>query len=95
MNKTLDKVNSYIKQEPGPFNVVFDLGGGLLAWKPDQIIKSIFKEREVQKIVMDEIFCHPDWVELDKGTLDRNKAIERAAIRTGLHPSEIKNNLCS
>jgi putative hydrolase of the HAD superfamily len=71
-------------------NVVFDLGGVLLTWKPHQIIKRIFKDREVQKTVMDEIFCHPDWVELDKGTLDRNKAIERAAIRTGLHASEIR-----
>ena len=90
MNQRLEKVNSYIRQELGPFDVVFDLGGVLLTWKPDQIIKRKFKEREVQKIVMDEVICHPDWVELDKGTLDRNKAIERAAIRTGLHPSEIK-----
>jgi putative hydrolase of the HAD superfamily len=90
MNQTLDQVNSYIKQEPGPFNIVFDLGGVLLTWKPEQIIKGIFKDREVQKIVMDEIFCHPDWVDLDRGTLDKDIAIERATLRTGLLKSEIK-----
>ncbi len=90
MNQTLDQVNNYIRHEPGFFNVVFDLGGVLLTWKPDRIIKRIFKDREIQKIVMDEIFCHPDWVELDRGTLDRDSAIERAAFRTGLPQSEIK-----
>jgi len=90
MNRTIGKVNSYIRQEPGLFDVVFDLGGVLLTWRPDQIIKSIFKDQEVQKIVMEEVFCHPDWVELDRGTLDRNIAIERAAFRTGLPMSEIK-----
>jgi len=83
-------VNELTQLGQNTLNVVFDLGGVLLTWKPEQIIRSIFKDREVQKIVMDEIFCHPDWVELDRGTLDRNKAIERAAIRTGLHTPEIK-----
>lgn len=90
MNQTLDQVNSYIRQEPGPFNIVFDLGGVLLTWKPEQIVKGIFKDREVQKIVMDEIFCHPDWIDLDRGTLDKDIAIERATFRTGLPKSEIK-----
>jgi putative hydrolase of the HAD superfamily len=90
MNQTLDRVNGYINQDSEPFNIVFDLGGVLLTWKPEQIIKSIFKDREIQKIVMDEIFRHSDWVELDRGTLDRDIAIERAAFRTGLHTSEIK-----
>lgn len=90
MNQALDQVNSYIRQEPGLFNVVFDLGGVLLTWKPEQIIRSIFKNREIQKIVMDQIFSHPDWVELDRGTLDKAIAIERAASRTGLPEAEIK-----
>jgi putative hydrolase of the HAD superfamily len=90
MNQALGQVNSYMSQEPGLFNVVFDLGGVLLTWKPDQIIKRIFKDREGQKIIMDKFFCHRDWIDLDRGILDREKAIERAAVRTHLDASKIK-----
>ena len=90
MKQTLDQVNSYLRQEPRLFDVVFDLGGVLLTWKPHQLIKRLFKDREIQKMVMDEIICHPDWLELDRGTLDKEMAIERAAVRTGLDVSKIK-----
>ena len=70
-------------------NVAFDLGGVVFTWQPDQIIKSVFEDRETQKKVRSEIFAHPDWVELDRGILDRGEAIERGAMRTGLSRSEI------
>ena len=58
-------------------NVVFDLGGVVFTWQPDQIIKSVFEDRETQEKVRLEMFAHPDWVELDRGILDRGEAIER------------------
>ena len=70
-------------------NVVFDLGGVIFTWQPDQIIESVFEDRETQEKVRSEIFAHPDWVELDKGILDRGEAIERGAMRTELSRSEI------
>ncbi len=70
-------------------NVVFDLGGVVFTWQPDQIIKSVFEDRETQEKVRSEIFVHPDWVELDRGILDRGEAIERGAIRTELSRSKI------
>ena len=81
---------SYMQQGPYPLNVVFDLGGVVFTWKPEDIIVSVFEDREIQQKVKDEIFCHPDWIELDRGTLDIDIAIERAVIRTGLSGSEIK-----
>jgi putative hydrolase of the HAD superfamily len=39
------------------------------------------------------VFTHPDWLELDRGTLGREEAIRRAARRTGIAESEMKKLL--
>ena len=70
-------------------NVVFDLGGVVFSWQPDQIIKNVFEDKETQEKVKSEIFSHPEWLDLDKGILDRDEAIERSAIRTKLPRSKI------
>jgi trehalose synthase len=83
-------IKEIISKETCPLNVVFDLGGVLLTWEPEEIIKAVFEESEIHQTVMDEIFFHPDWIELDRGTMDGDIAIERAAVRTGISVSQIK-----
>ena len=70
-------------------NIVFDLGGVVFTWEPETIIASVFAEPEVRARVRTEIFGHADWYELDRGTLPLQKAIRRAAIRTGLAVSTV------
>ena len=70
-------------------NIVFDLGGVVFKWQPDQIIESVFDNEETQKKVKTQIFEHPDWAELDRGTLSVDEAIERGATRTKLSRLEI------
>ena len=70
-------------------NIVFDLGGVVFDWRPDKIIESVFNDVEKQHLVRDEIFRHPDWVELDRGTLSKEQAIEREVTRTRLLHSDI------
>lgn len=70
-------------------NIVFDLGGVIFNWQPDKIIRSVFDDSEIQQLVRVEIFEHADWVELDKGTLDVERAIDRGALRTKLPRSDI------
>ena len=70
-------------------NIVFDLGGVVLTWKPDEIIATVFDDPETQAVVLAGVFGHADWLELDRGTLDRDQAILRAAARTGLPESRI------
>lgn len=72
-------------------NIVFDLGGVVFNWQPDKIIESAFENEEHQQLVREKIFKHPDWLELDRGTLSKEKAIERGAMRTGLPHSVISN----
>ena len=70
-------------------NIVFDLGGVVFDWRPDKIIESVFDDVEKQYLVRDEIFRHPDWVELDRGTLSKEQAIDRGVMRTRLLHSDI------
>ncbi|MBN2012792.1 HAD family phosphatase [candidate division KSB1 bacterium] len=70
-------------------NIVFDLGGVVFHWNPKQIIEDVFEDLEIQEKIMAEVFRHDDWILLDKGLLDNNDAIHRAAARTGASPADI------
>lgn len=74
-------------------NLIFDLGGVVVRWEPDAIIAGVFQDEKSRAAVREGVFAHPDWLELDRGTLDREDAIRRAAQRTGMAPSEIRRLL--
>lgn len=74
-------------------NIVFDLGGVVFNWQPDAIIESIFEDADTQDLIRKEIFGHTDWVELDRGTITLERAIERGASRTGLPCQDIERVL--
>ena len=65
-------------------NVVFDLGGVVFDWQPDALVRRVFDDPEAQALARREIIGHPDWIELDRGTLALDQAIVRGAARTGL-----------
>jgi len=70
-------------------NIVFDLGGVVVTWEPDALIARAFPEPRAQVTVRREVLEHPDWVELDRGTLSRQEAASRAADRTGLSAVDV------
>lgn len=65
-------------------NIVFDLGGVVFRWQPDVLVRRVFDDLQTQARVRREIIDHPDWIELDRGTLALDAAIARGASRTGL-----------
>ena len=69
---------------------MFDLGGVVVRWDPDAIIAGVFSDPHVQRKVKAALFEHPDWLELDRGTLGRDEAISRAAQRTGISVADMK-----
>jgi putative hydrolase of the HAD superfamily len=71
------------------YSVVFDLGRVLLHWSPDEILQNSFANEQTRSLVMREVFRHPDWLELDRGTLQERDAIRRFHERTGLSMSEM------
>ena len=74
-------------------NVVFDLGGVVFSWRPNDIIGRVFDDPDTQSLVKTQIFEHHDWVELDRGTISFDRAVERGASRTGLPHSEVRKLL--
>ena len=62
-------------------------------WQPENIIRHFFEDADQQDIVRSEIFSHPDWLELDRGTIETDQAIVRGAARTGLPRQKIADLL--
>jgi putative hydrolase of the HAD superfamily len=71
-------------------NVVFDLGGVVVAWKPDEIVARAFADPDDRRLARREIIGHPDWLALDRGTLSYDDAVVRGAKRTGLSEAAVR-----
>ena len=70
-------------------NVVFDFGGVLVRWQPEAIIAGFYTDEPLRALVRDAVFRHPDWIDLDRGTLSDSVAIERFAARMGRPAAEM------
>ncbi len=70
-------------------NVMFDLGGVLLEWSPEKILQTMFVEEAAREAVRQGAFLHPDWLEMDRGTLAEDEAIVRFSERCGRSREEM------
>ena len=71
-------------------NVIFDLGGVVFRWDPQRIVRSFYADDTLHQPILTEVFQHPDWIELDRGTLDEPDAIHRFRMRTGRSAEEMQ-----
>ena len=65
----------------------------VVTWQPEAIIAKAFADPQAQTAVRKHIFGHPDWIELDRGTLPLHQAIAQGTLRTGLPEAEIASLL--
>ncbi|MCG8605808.1 HAD family phosphatase [bacterium] len=72
------------------FNIIFDLGGVVLEWNPDALVAEVFEDSNDRIKARAQIIGHPDWLELDRGTLKLERAIKNATRRTGLAEVDIR-----
>lgn len=70
-------------------NVVFDFGGVLVTWKPQDVVAGMFDDEGLQRTVLESVFHHQDWHELDRGTFTEPEIAGAFAARTGLGESVI------
>ncbi|MFL6600081.1 MAG: HAD family hydrolase [Steroidobacteraceae bacterium] len=70
-------------------NVIFDLGGVVIEWNPDRILASYYADPEIRALMKTALFLHPDWLQLDRGTLQEADLLARAADRTGRPAAEL------
>jgi putative hydrolase of the HAD superfamily len=74
-------------------NVVFDFGGVLVRWRPIELIERLYPDEPLRARVREMVFEHPDWVEMDRGTLSDAAAAERFAARLGRPEAEMHSLL--
>jgi len=74
-------------------NIIFDLGGVVVRWEPEALLARTFDNPGICKVVHRQFLAHPDWLELDRGTLAPEDAVARAARRTGLADNLFANLL--
>lgn len=72
-------------------NVIFDFGGVLVAWRPQEIIESFYSEPELREALRTHAFHHEDWLAMDRGTLDEPTIVRRIATRMERPEREIAN----
>jgi putative hydrolase of the HAD superfamily len=70
-------------------NIIFDLGGVVLRWDPDDILRQFYSDEASRAHAKREIFQHTDWLDMDRGTLLEPDAILRFHQRTGRSRDEI------
>jgi putative hydrolase of the HAD superfamily len=74
-------------------NVIFDLGGVVIEWNPDRILESYYADPEMRATMKTELFLHPDWLQMDRGTLNEADLLVRLAGRTGRPAAELSGLL--
>jgi len=67
-------------------NIVFDMGGVLIDFNPDRSLKNHFPE-ELHEKVKKETFLSREWVEMDRGTIEVEEAVEIMCSRL---PEELR-----
>jgi len=70
-----------ILNSTAPRNVIFDFGGVLLRWQPQVIIDAFYAEEDLRGSLSRNVFRHPDWIEMDRGSLAEDAAVHRFAAR--------------
>ena len=70
-------------------NLVFDLGGVVVRWDPDAIIAGVFSDPGIRAKVKADVFSHPDWLEIDRGTATPEEFVRRLASRTGIGEADL------
>ena len=71
-------------------NVIFDFGGVLVTWRPQEIIDSFYADPALRESVRAHAFQHEDWLEMDRGTLDEATVVERFAARMRRPEAELR-----
>lgn len=71
-------------------NVIFDFGGVLVRWQPEAVIAGFYADDVLRERVRAAVFSHPDWLDIDRGTLIEDTAIERFAARMDRPAAEMR-----
>jgi putative hydrolase of the HAD superfamily len=72
-------------------NIIFDFGGVLVTWRPQEIIDSFYAEPALREALRTHAFQHDDWLDMDRGTLDAATVATRCAARMARPEAELRS----
>ncbi|MGY3859667.1 HAD family hydrolase [Aeromonas intestinalis] len=67
--------------------IIFDLGRVVVSWDPVAIVRSVMGTVDAERLA-ERLFNHPDWLEVDRGTLSLHTMARQAEARTGLSAAQ-------
>ncbi|WP_421255619.1 HAD family hydrolase [Aeromonas sp. 600282] len=67
--------------------IIFDLGRVVVSWDPVGIVRSVRGPQGAEQLA-EQLFNHPDWLEVDRGTMSLHNMAREAQARTGLSAAE-------
>ncbi len=67
--------------------IIFDLGRVVVSWDPVGIVSSVRGPQGAEQLA-EQLFNHPDWLEVDRGTMSLHTMAREAQARTGLSAAE-------
>jgi putative hydrolase of the HAD superfamily len=70
-------------------NAIFDLGGVVIEWNPDRVLENYYVDTQVRAKMKAQMFQHPDWLEMDRGTMQEAELLARLGMRTGRPAQEL------
>jgi putative hydrolase of the HAD superfamily len=70
-------------------NIVFDLGGVVVAYDRAALLAELYADPTLQATVRAVIDTHLEWADMDRGTLSELDAVARAAARSGVAAAEL------
>lgn len=70
-------------------NIVFDLGNVLISFRPADYLKRSNYPPELQQTILADIFSNTEWLMLDNGNIDTEKAIDLISKKSSLKKEEI------
>lgn len=67
--------------------IIFDLGRVVVSWDPVGIVSAVRGPQGAAELA-ERLFNHPDWLEVDRGTLSLHTMARQAQTRTGLSAAD-------
>ncbi|MCZ6828697.1 MAG: HAD family phosphatase [Gammaproteobacteria bacterium] len=70
-------------------NIVLDIGNVICYWQPQRLVASVFPHEVEQRVALEAVIQQEDWLDLDRGKLDLDTAIDKAHHRSSLPRAQI------
>jgi putative hydrolase of the HAD superfamily len=71
-------------------NIVLDIGNVICRWQPEQLVASVFPDRHDQRVALQAVIQQEDWLDLDRGRLELDAAIDQVLARSELPREQIE-----